>query len=129
MSPLQEKLQRPELWNDVPLDYNRSWPYNKQLGFHVAVDAAAKLPRSLPVAAVFSLSPPGDNPPYHDVIMLWCKVHVCCIQAHFALHCVSLYMRLSCRADHDATLIQPTTFLCGMASIHCMPCAQLLSII
>lgn len=59
---VQAKLQRPELWNDIPLDYNRSWPYNKRLGFHVAIDAAARLPRNLPVAAVFSLSPPGYGP-------------------------------------------------------------------
>ncbi|KAL0028702.1 hypothetical protein WJX79_000762 [Trebouxia sp. C0005] len=57
---MRDKLQRPELWNDVPLDYNRAWPYNKRLGFHVAIDAAARLPRSLPVAALFSLSPPGS---------------------------------------------------------------------
>ena len=62
---LQEKLQRPELWNDVALDYNRAWPFNKRLGFHVAIDAAARLPRSLPVAAVFSLSPPGHAHPLH----------------------------------------------------------------
>jgi hypothetical protein len=58
---MQDKLRRPELWNDVPLDYNRAWPYNKRLGFHVAIDAAARLPRNLPVAAVFSLSPPGQK--------------------------------------------------------------------
>lgn len=45
----------------MPLDYNRAWPYNKRLGFHVAIDAAARLPRSLPVAALFSLSPPGQK--------------------------------------------------------------------
>ena len=56
---VQVKLTRPELWNDVALDYNRAWPYNKALGFHVALDAASRLPRNLPVAAVFSLSPPG----------------------------------------------------------------------
>ncbi|DBA83915.1 TPA: hypothetical protein ACH3X1_006417 [Trebouxia sp. C0004] len=57
---MRDKLRRPELWNDVALDYNRAWPYNKRLGFHVAIDAAARLPRNLPVAAVFSLSPPGS---------------------------------------------------------------------
>lgn len=76
---VQAKLQRPELWNDIPLDYNRSWPYNKRLGFHVAIDAAARLPRNLPVAAVFSLSPPGDGtlsplptPFYHQIMKVAC---------------------------------------------------------
>lgn len=57
---LQARLQRPELWNDIMLDYCRSWPYSLQLGFHVSLDSCARLPRNLPVAAVFSLSPPGQ---------------------------------------------------------------------
>lgn len=81
---LQEKLRRPELWNDVPLDYNRSWPYNKRLGFHVAIDAAARLPRSLPVAAVFSLSPPGQaswqDPPLKDLPVA--LTAICCSLLH-----------------------------------------------
>ena len=71
VAEVQEKLLRPELWNDVALDYNRAWLYNKRLGFHVAIDAAARLPRSLPVAAVFSLAPPGQPhllPPYMQVL-------------------------------------------------------------
>ncbi len=55
----QSLLARPDLHNDVSLDYNRAMPYSKQLGFHVAVDGAVRLPRNLPAAAVFSLAPPG----------------------------------------------------------------------
>ena len=57
---LQARLQRPELWNDIMLDYCRGWPYSLQLGFHVSLDSCSRLPRNLPVAAVFSLSPPGQ---------------------------------------------------------------------
>ncbi|KAK9815471.1 hypothetical protein WJX72_004235 [[Myrmecia] bisecta] len=56
---MKAKLTRPELWNDVPLNYGRNLPYNKELGFHVAIDSAMKLPRALPAAAIMSLTPPG----------------------------------------------------------------------
>jgi hypothetical protein len=68
MRPL---LLPPNNWAQPLLDLNFAHPYLPQAGVHVAVDAALRLGRLLPAAALFSISPPAafyqDNPVRDDV--------------------------------------------------------------
>ena len=54
-----QELTRPDLKNDVPLDYDASMSYIEALGFSVAIDGALHLMRPLPSFAFHSLNPPG----------------------------------------------------------------------
>ena len=56
---MAKRLERPQFANDRPLNYRRSDPYAPELGFHVAVDAAARLSKQAFHVAVQSLYPPG----------------------------------------------------------------------
>lgn len=62
------------MWPRPLLDLGFAHPYLPSLGFAVAVDAAARLGRSLPAIALTSVFPPGsfyqDHPVSDDV-----KVH------------------------------------------------------
>ncbi len=44
---------------DTFINYNMASEYYEELGFYVAVDGAARLPRLLPSAALISYAPPG----------------------------------------------------------------------
>jgi hypothetical protein len=56
---MAKRLERPQFANDRPLNYRRSDPYVPDLGFHVAVDACARLSKTAFHVAVQSLFPPG----------------------------------------------------------------------
>ena len=56
---MAKRLERPQFANEKPLNYRRSDPYVPDLGFHVAVDGAARLSKTAFHVAVQSLFPPG----------------------------------------------------------------------
>ena len=59
MEWVKSRLQRPDLKNDVMLNYSHSFTYFDKLGFSVAVDGAKNLVKGLPAFAFISLNPPG----------------------------------------------------------------------
>lgn len=59
MAWLKANLKRPDLRNDVMLNYNHSYAYMEKIGFSVAVDGAKNLTKGLPAFAFCSLNPPG----------------------------------------------------------------------
>ena len=59
MAWLKANLKRPDLRNDVMLNYNHSYTYMEKIGFSVAVDGAKNLTKGLPAFAFCSLNPPG----------------------------------------------------------------------
>ena len=54
-----QELTRPDLKNDIPLDYDASMLYIEALGFSVAIDGGLHLQKPLPSFAFHSLNPPG----------------------------------------------------------------------
>ncbi len=54
-----QELTRPDLKNDIPLDYDASLSYIEALGFSVAIDGGLHLQKPLPAFAFHSLNPPG----------------------------------------------------------------------
>ena len=56
---VEGRLMRPDLRNDVMLNYGHSFTYLDKLGFSVAVDGARNLVKGLPAFAFVSLNPPG----------------------------------------------------------------------
>ena len=66
-------LYRPQLANDAPLNYSMGAEYVPALGFQIAVDAACRLQKTLPCAALHSLAPPGsyyaEDPIVGDVFL------------------------------------------------------------
>ncbi|QDZ21227.1 hypothetical protein HOP50_05g37550 [Chloropicon primus] len=59
MEWVRNRLQRPDLKNDVMINYGHSFTYLDKLGFSVAVDGAKNLVKGLPAFAFVSLNPPG----------------------------------------------------------------------
>ena len=56
---VKNRMTRPDLRNDVMLNYSHSFSYLHKLGFSVAVDGARNLVKGLPAFAFISLNPPG----------------------------------------------------------------------